>query len=80
MKKIFWMICPALLVSACLHTASAEGLDAYRPKKTGSSLSCRFDDPCNQAEKPVKRSVSPRKPARKAGKHPYMKRTHHHVR
>lgn len=80
MKKIFWMICPALLVSACLHTASAEGLDAYRPKKTGNSLSCRFDEPCDRAEKPVKRNQSPRKPARKTGKHPSMKRLHHHVR
>ena len=79
MKK-FWMICPALLVLTCLHTASAGGLDTYRPKKTGNSLSCRFDEPCNQVENPGKRTDIPKKPVRKTGKRTSMKRSHHHIR
>ncbi len=79
MKKIFWMTCPALLALACLHTASAEGLDRYRPQKTGSSLSCRFDEPCGHVEKPRKRADTLRNPARKAGKQPAMKRMRHHA-
>ncbi|MGN0918892.1 MAG: hypothetical protein ACI4NO_07085 [Oxalobacter sp.] len=79
MKKRFWMICPVLLVLFCLNTASAAGVDAYRPKKTGNSLSCRFDDPCDSTEKAETRSDTPGKAIKKTMKYPSAKQIRHHA-
>lgn len=79
MKRYFWMICPVLLVLSCLNTASAAGVDTYRPKKTGNSLSCRFDDPCDSTEKAETRSDTPRKAITKTKKHLSAKQIRHHA-
>ena len=80
MKKFLWMACPALLLLTGLHHASADGLDAYRPKQTGNSLSCRFDTACNSPEKPTVQESHRQKTIKKTKKWKPMKRAPNPVR
>ena len=80
MKQFLWIACPALLLLAALHHASADGLDAYRPKKAGNSLSCRFDTVCNTSEKPAVQENHQPKPIKKTKRRKPVKRIPHPVR
>ncbi len=70
MKKFLFALSTLLMAAGLIQSAQAGSLDAYRPKKPESSLSCRMDElsSCDSTVKqpsPNKHTVKNREKAAK---------------
>ncbi len=90
MKKFLMMLTAALMAAGLMHTAQADSLDAYRPKKSGS-LTCRVDEPAScdtptKQQKPKTRIVKKQQTFHKRmvkytkTTHPSHRARQHHIR